>query len=212
MRLVLGTTPKTGMAIINDVGEANDIHPKNKKDPGERLARWALAKDYGKELIYSGPLFKSSEVKGGAIRVTFDQAGDGLKSRDGGALKRFEIAGGDKKWNWADAKIDGKDAVLVSSAEVKQPMAVRYAWAANPEGANLMNSDGLPASVFRTDDWDDVEIQVDSSTNERRALADEIKTIAAERNKHDKKSVEYQVLQKKLQPLMEKFKATAPKK
>lgn len=212
MRRVLATTPKTGMAITNDVGEANDIHPKNKKDPGERLARWALAKDYGKELIYSGPLFKSSEVKGGAIRVTFDQVGDGLKSRDGNALKRFEIAGGDKKWNWADAKIDGKDAVLVSSAEVKQPMAVRYAWAANPEGANLMNSDGLPASVFRTDDWDDVEIQVDSSTNERRALADEIKTIAAERNKHDKKSVEYQVLQKKLQPLMEKFKATAPKK
>jgi sialate O-acetylesterase len=212
MRLVLATTPKTGMAITNDIGEANDIHPKNKKDPGERLARWALAKDYGKELIYSGPLFKTSEVKDGAIRVTFDQAGEGLKSRDGGALKRFEIAGSDKKWKWADAKIDGKDAVLVSSAEVKQPVAVRYAWAANPEGANLVNSDGLPASVFRTDEWDDVEIQVDTSANERRALADEIKALAAERNKHDKKSAEYRELQKKLQPLMEKYKATAPKK
>ena len=216
MRLVLGTTPKTGMAIINDVGEANDIHPKNKKAPGERLARWALAKDYGKQLIYSGPLFKTSEAKDGAIRVTFDQAGEGLKSRDGGLLKRFEIAGADKVWKWADAKIDGKDAVILSSAEVKAPVAARYAWAANPEGANLVNSDGLPASVFRTDDWDDVEIKVDaaavSAFAERRVLADEIKALAAERNKHDKKSAEYKALQQKLQPLMEKYKATAPKK
>ncbi|MFM7605218.1 MAG: sialate O-acetylesterase [Prosthecobacter sp.] len=216
MRRVLGTTPKTGMAVTNDVGEAKDIHPKNKKDPGERLARWALAKDYGKALIYSGPLFKSSEAKDGTIRVTFDQVGEGLKSRDGGALKRFEIAGADKKWNWADAKIDGKDVVLVSSRKVKQPVAVRYAWAANPEGANLVNSDNLPTSVFRTDDWDDVELQVDASAaqaaNERLALAGEIKALAAERNKHDKKSPEYRELQKKLQPLMAKYKAMAPKK
>ena len=216
MRLVLATTPKTGMAIINDVGEENDIHPKNKKDPGERLARWALVKDYGKELLYSGPLFKTSEVKDGAIRVTFDQAGEGLKSRDGGALKRFEVAGADKKWKWADAKVDGKDAVLVSSTEVKVPVAVRYAWAANPEGANLVNSDGLPASVFRTDDWDDVEIKVDTSAQkaaeERRELFVQIRAIADERNKLDKKSAEYRELQKKLQPLMEKYKATAPKK
>jgi sialate O-acetylesterase len=216
MRLVLGTTPKTGMAIINDVGEANDIHPKNKKDPGERLARWALAKDYGKQLIYSGPLFKSSEVKDGAIRVTFDQSGTGLKSRDGGALKRFEIAGADKVWKWADAKVDGTDSVLVSSAEVKSPVAVRYAWAANPEGANLVNSDGLPASVFRTDDWDDVEIKVDATAvkaaEERRAMGAEIRAIGAERAKHDRKSPEYQALNKKFQELMEKYKATAPKK
>jgi sialate O-acetylesterase len=144
--------------------------------------------------------------------VIFDQAGEGLKSRDGSALKRFEIAAADKKWQWAEAKIDGKDAVIVSSAEVKNPVAVRYAWASNPEGANLVNSEGLPASVFRTDDWGDVEIPVDASANERRALADEIKALAAERNKHDKKSAEYRELQKKLQPLMEKFKATAPKK
>jgi sialate O-acetylesterase len=216
MRLVLGTTPKTGMAIINDVGETNDIHPKNKKDPGERLARWALAKDYGKQLIYSGPLFKSSEVKDGAIRVTFDQSGTGLKSRDGGALKRFEIAGADKVWKWADAKVDGTDSVLVSSAEVKSPVAVRYAWAANPEGANLVNSDGLPASVFRTDDWDDVEIKVDATAvkaaEERRAMGAEIRAIGAERAKHDRKSPEYQALNKKFQELMEKYKATAPKK
>jgi sialate O-acetylesterase len=216
MRLVLATTPKTGMAITNDVGEANDIHPKNKKDPGERLARWALAKDYDKELIYSGPLFKSSLVKEGAIRVTFDQSGVGLKSRDGGALKRFEIAASDKVWKWADAKIDGTDSVLVSSADVKAPVAVRYAWAANPEGANLVNSDGLPASVFRTDDWDDVEIKVDTTalkaTEERRAMGVEIRAIAAERAKHGRKSPEYEALNKKFQALMAKYKESAPKK
>lgn len=216
MRLVLATTPKTGMAITNDVGEANDIHPKNKKDPGERLARWALTKDYGKELIYSGPLFKSSTAKDSAIRVTFDQSGTGLKSRDGGPLKRFEIAGADKKWAWADAKIDGKDAVLVSSAEVKSPVAVRYAWAANPEGANLVNSDGLPASVFRTDDWDDVEVKVDTTavkaSEGRRAMSAEIKALAAERAKHDRRSPEYQALNKKFQELMTKYKDGAPKK
>ena len=216
MRLVLATTPKTGMAVTNDVGEANDIHPKNKKDPGERLARWALAKDYGKELIYSGPLFKSSAVKDGAIRVTFDQSGTGLKSRDGDALKRFEIAGADKIWHWADGKIDGTDSVIVSSDQVKQPAAVRYAWASNPEGANLINSEGLPASIFRTDDWDDVEIKADtaatSGTEARRALAVEIKALAAERAKHDRKSPEYLALNKKFQELMTKFKEGAPKK
>jgi sialate O-acetylesterase len=216
MRLVLATTPKTGMAVINDVGEAKDIHPKNKKDPGERLARWALAKDYGKQLLYSGPLFKTSAVKDGAIRVTFDQSGSGLKSREGGALKRFEIAGADKVWHWADAKIDGTDSVIVSSDQVKQPAAVRYAWAANPTGSNLVNSDGLPASVFRTDDWDDVEIKADtaatSATEARRALAVEIKALAAERAKHDRKSPEHQALNKKFQELMTKFKEGAPKK
>jgi len=216
MRLVLGTTPKTGMAIINDVGEADDIHPKNKKDPGERLARWALAKDYGKELIYSGPLFKSSIAKDGAIRVTFDQSGTGLKSRDGGPLKRFEIAGADKVWHWADAKIDGTDSVIVSSADVKQPAAVRYAWAANPEGSNLVNSDGLPASVFRTDDWDDIETKVDTAAlkanEERRALGDQVRALAAQRNKLDRKSPEYNEVNKKFQELMAKYKAGAPKK
>ena len=217
MRLVLNTTPKTGMAITNDVGEANDIHPKNKKDPGERLARWALAKDYGQNLTYSGPLFQSSQTLDNAIRVTFDQSGSGLKSRDGSPVKRFEIAGPDKTWHWADAKIDGTDSVLVSSPKVPQPAAVRYAWAANPEGANLVNSEGLPTSVFRTDDWDDVEIKVDTTATkaaeERRALGVEIRAIAAERAKHDKKSPEYQALNKQFQELMTKFKQGAsPKK
>ena len=157
MRLVLNTTPKTGMAVINDVGEARDIHPKNKHDVGERLALWALAKDYGKDVTYSGPLFKDSTVKARAIHVTFDQSGSGLKSRDGGDLKRFEIAGVDKVWHWADAEIISDDTVKITSDNVSEPVAVRYAWAANPEGANLVNSEGLPASVFRTDDWKDVE-------------------------------------------------------
>ncbi len=216
MRRILETTPKTGMAIINDAGEANDIHPKNKKDPGERLARWALAKDYGKELVYSGPLFEGSETKEGAVRVRFEHAAEGLKSRDGGALKRFEIAGADKVWRWAEAKIDGKDSVVVSSPLVENPVAVRYAWASNPEGANLVNSEGLPASVFRTDDWDDVEVQADTSAADaltaRHELALEIKALAAERAKLDRKSPEYKTLNAKFQELMKKFKETAPKK
>lgn len=216
MRLVLGTTPKTGMAIINDVGEANDIHPKNKKDPGERLARWALARDYGKSMVYSGPLFKSSVANDATIRVTFDQSGAGLKSRDGGALKRFEIAGADKVWHWAEAKIDGTDSVIVSSPEVKAPVAVRYAWAANPEGANLVNSEGLPASIFRTDDWDDVETKEDtaapSAFQARRAMSAEIKELAAQRAKLDRKSPEYRELNKKIQDLLAKYKAGAPEK
>lgn len=214
MRRILDTTPKTGMAIINEVGEARDIHPKNKQDPGERLARWALARDYGRALIYSGPLFQSSEAKDGVIRVTFDQAGTGLKTRDGGELKRFEIAGADKVWHWADAKIDGKDAVVVKSADVPSPVAVRYAWASNPEGANLVNSDGLPASVFRTDAWEDVEIEVDPSAakaaEERRALAAEIKAIADKRTGLDRDSEEFKALTKKQQELLAKYRQTAP--
>lgn len=217
MRRILDTTPKTGMAIINDVGEANDIHPKDKKSPGERLARWALAKDYGRDLIYSGPLFKSSAAKDGAIRVTFDQAGAGLKARDGGALKRFEIAGADKVWHWADAKIDGPDSVIVSSAKVKQPAAVRYAWASNPEGANLVNSDGLPASVFRTDDWSDVEAvppatQASKEQDARRALGTEIKALNAKLAEMDRNSAEAKELRTKVQAMMVKFRESAPKK
>ncbi len=156
MRLILDTTPKTGMAIINDVGEAADIHPKDKQAPGERLALWALAKDYGRDIVYSGPFYASSRIDGDAVVVSFEQAGQGLRSRNGESLKRFEIAGADKVWHWAEASIDSSSSVRVHSPEVKSPVAVRYAWAANPEGANLVNSEGLPASVFRTDNWDDV--------------------------------------------------------
>lgn len=144
--------PKTGMAVINDIGMAGDVHPINKRDVGYRLARWALAKDYGKSgFCISGPLYKGSKVEGSAVRIEFDHA-KGLKSRDGGPLQRFEIAGEDRKWSWADAVIEG-ETVVVSNKDIPTPVAVRYAWAANPEGANLVNDDGLPASLFCTDDW-----------------------------------------------------------
>lgn len=143
--------PKTGQAVIIDIGEARDIHPKNKQDVGKRLALIALAKDYGKDVKYSGPMYKSMSTEGEKIRIQFDFA-DGLAATDGGKLKRFEICGEDQKFHWADAQIDGQ-SVIVSSAEVKSPVAVRYAWAENPEGCNLTNGTGLPASPFRTDDW-----------------------------------------------------------
>jgi len=158
------TIPNVGMAVITDIGEARDIHPRNKQDVGLRLALWALAKDYGqKDLVYSGPLYKSHAVEGKTIRVQFDSAGSGLMvgrkkglaptAEDvGGKLKRFAIAGADKAWHWADAVIDGNSVVL-SSGNVAAPVAARYAFSMNPEGANLYNREGLPASPFRTDDW-----------------------------------------------------------
>jgi len=150
-RLAL-SLPKTGMAVINDIGMAADVHPRNKRDVGHRLARWALAKDYGKtETVPSGPLYKRAKIEGNVVRIELEYA-KGLKSRDGGPLKRFEIAGADQKWFWADAVIAG-ETVVVTSKDVPQPVAVRYAWAANPTGANLVNGEGLPASLFRTDNW-----------------------------------------------------------
>jgi sialate O-acetylesterase len=151
-QLLTLTLPKTGMAVINDIGMAGNIHPTNKLDVGNRLARWALARDYGKTgIVISGPLYKSAKIDGDSVRIELEHA-KGLKSRDGGPLKRFEIAGSDRKWHWADAVIEG-ESVVVSSKEVPKPVAVRYAWASNPEGANLVNGEGLPASLFRTDDW-----------------------------------------------------------
>ena len=155
--------PKTGMAVIIDIGMARDIHPKNKQDVGKRLALWALAKDYGKAVVYSGPMFKSMAREGKAIRLTFDYVGGGLmvgkkegltptSKVPGGTLKHFAIAGADKKWHWADAKIEDK-TVVVSSVSVPVPLAVRYAYSMNPEGCNLYNAEGLPAVPFRTDTW-----------------------------------------------------------
>jgi sialate O-acetylesterase len=143
-------TPKTGQAVIIDIGEAKDIHPKNKQDVGKRLALNALAKDYGKEVEFSGPVFKSVSIEGNIAKLEFDHA-EGLTAK-GGELKRFEIAGVDKKFVWADAKIEGNQ-VIISSTSVKFPVAVRYAWSDNPEGCNLYNGAGLPASPFRTDAW-----------------------------------------------------------
>lgn len=209
MRRILATTPKTGMAVINDVGDAKDIHPKDKRTPGERLARWALAKDYGRQLVWSGPLYKNRTTQGSAMTITFDHAGDGLKSRDGGTLKRFEIAGEDKKWHWAEAKISGKDTVTVSSRDVPQPAAVRYAWAANPEGANLVNSEGLPASVFRTDDWPDAEPPPPPSVERAKQLA-EIRELMAKMKTVSPKSEEGKAMKAKLDALLKALKESAP--
>ncbi len=154
----------TGMAVTIDIGDEKDIHPRNKFDVGERLALWALAKNYGqKNLVYSGPIYRDMKIEGNSIRLSFDHTGSGLVvgEKDGrkptaevkdGKLKRFAVAGEDKKWVWADAKIDG-NTVVVSSADVPNPVAVRYAWSNCPTGCNLYNKEGLPASPFRTDAW-----------------------------------------------------------
>ncbi len=143
--------PKTGMAITIDIGDPKDIHPKNKQDVGKRLSFWALETVYGRKVAAtSGPLPAGHKVDGAAIRVSLKHA-DGLKTRDGGALRGLRIAGADKIWKAATGRIEGSD-VIVSSPDVAAPVAVRYAWAENPDG-NLINGAGLPATSFRTDDW-----------------------------------------------------------
>lgn len=143
--------PNTGMSINLDIGEEADIHPKNKQEIGRRLALWARAKVYGEKLAWSGPIYQSHEIKGAQVVIRFTHA-EGLKSASGGpALKGFIIADENKKWQWAEARIDG-DQVIVTHPEIKTPLAVRYAWANNPE-VNLVNAAGLPACPFRTDNW-----------------------------------------------------------
>ena len=162
----LAIVPNTGMAVSIDIGEAGDIHPKNKQDIGKRLGAWALAKDYGKNNIMSGPLYKKFEIEGNKIRIWFDHIGNGLavgeknglesfkETPGGNKLKSFAIAGVDKKWYWADAVIEG-DTVVVSCEKVLSPVAVRYAFSMNPaQGVNFYNKEGFPASPFRTDNWE----------------------------------------------------------
>jgi sialate O-acetylesterase len=141
--------PKVGLAVTIDIGDANDIHPRNKQDVGNRLALEALRICYGKEIVSTGPEYAGMEVVGDAIRLKFRQVGGGLIAKGGGKLKGFAVAGEDGRFVWGDAAIRG-DAVVVSSPEVKKPVAVRYGWANNPDG-NLYNAEGLPASPFRTD-------------------------------------------------------------
>jgi sialate O-acetylesterase len=150
-QLMTLSTPNTGMAVTIDVGEANSIHPTNKQDVGKRLALWALAKTYGKDIEYSGPLYQLMEVEGSKAILHFEHVGGGLVAGGGGPLKGFAIAGQDKKFVWAEAKIEG-DKVVVSSDKIAEPVAVRYGWADNPV-CNLYNKAGLPASPFRTDTW-----------------------------------------------------------
>ena len=156
--------PGTGMAVITDIGAANDIHPRNKQDVGWRLAQWALHQTYAmNELVPAGPLYKSQKIEGGSIRLSFHHVGKGLMvgKKSGllpteeikdGQLEHFAITGEDMKWTWAEAVIDG-DTVVVKSPQVAKPVAVRYAYTMNPARANLYNREGLPAGAFRTDFW-----------------------------------------------------------
>lgn len=143
--------PNTGIAVTIGLGEWNDIHPLNKKDVGERLALAAQKLAFGEtKIVASGPVLKSSDAEGNSIRLSFSDIGSGLISKDGEPLNQFAVAGSDKRFVWANAVIQG-DQVIVSSPEIQHPFYVRYAWADNPEGANLANKEGLPASPFRTD-------------------------------------------------------------
>jgi len=144
------TVRNTGLAVTIDVGDSKNLHPPRKAEIGGRLALWALGTTYGREIVYSGPIYESMKIAGNEVHIRFRFVGDGLEAR-GEALKGFSIAGADRKFHWADARVEGNE-VVVSGKEVSSPVAVRYAWAGSPEG-NLYNKNGLPASPFRTDDW-----------------------------------------------------------
>jgi sialate O-acetylesterase len=150
-RLTLDLVPNTGMAVTTDVGNVKDIHPKNKQEVGKRLALWALANTYGEKLVYSGPLYDGMSVEGDKIRIRFKHTGGGLVAK-GGPLTHFTIAGKEGQFVPAEATIDGA-TVVVHSDQVAEPVAVRFGWADDAE-PNLFNKEGLPASPFRTDDFE----------------------------------------------------------
>lgn len=147
----LKTVPNTGMAVTMDIGNVSNIHPTNKLDVGKRLALWALATVYGRDVVYSGPIYKSMTVEGNKIRLAFDHIGGGLIASDGKPLSYFTIAGEDKKFVSAAAEIDG-DSIIVHAEGVANPVAVRFGWR-DDATPNLANKAGLPASPFRTDQW-----------------------------------------------------------
>jgi len=148
------TLPRTEQAVLIDVGEALDIHPRDKQAVGYRLALAARAVAYGEDIVGSGPTYRGHTLRGDRIEIAFDHVGEGLVARDpaGVSLRGFAIAGADRQFVWANASIEG-DRVIVWSPEVTAPVAVRYGWADNPAGANLYNRSGLPAAPFRTDSW-----------------------------------------------------------
>lgn len=150
--MTLDRLPATGQAVITDLGEATDIHPKNKQDVAKRLARWALAKQYGFDVPYQSPTYASMTVEGGKAIVKFDHVGGGLDTFDIPKLIGFTIAGEDQTFVDATARIVGKDTIEVSAESVASPVAVRYSWADNPI-ANVQSAEGLPMTPFRTDDW-----------------------------------------------------------
>lgn len=150
--MTMAKLPHTGEAVIIDIGEGKDIHPKNKVDVGHRLARWALANEYGIDVPFHSPQYKSMEKQDGKIVLTFDHVGPGWRPFDVAQPVGFAIAGEDKKFVWADAKIIDGNKIEVSSKDVAAPVAVRYAWADNPV-CNMYSANGLPLTPFRTDDW-----------------------------------------------------------
>lgn len=149
--LTIKEVPDTGLAVTIDVGDPKDLHPHRKAEVGERLALWALGTTYAQPIVYSGPIYRSAKVDGSRVLIEFDHVGGGLVGDAGGHVKGFAVAGTDHKFHWADAVIQGA-TVIVSSADVAHPVAVRYAWGDSPI-CNLHNREGLPASPFRTDDW-----------------------------------------------------------
>lgn len=155
--MTMDKLPNVGEAVIIDIGEGKDIHPKNKEDVGKRLARWALAKDYGVAVPFKSPRYKSMAKDGKKITLTFDNVDGGFRPFDVNEPRGFAIAGEDKKFVWAQAKITGPNTVEVWSDKIEAPAAVRYAWADNPV-CNMYNGAGLPMTPFRTDDWPGVTI------------------------------------------------------
>jgi len=149
--MTLKSVPHTGMAVTIDVGDPNDLHPHRKREVGERLALWARGTIYKEPIEYSGPLYEAMTISGSEARLRFTHVGLGLEAHNNTELHGFAVAGADRKFHWATGHIDG-NTVVVSSPEVANPVAVRYAWGDSPR-CNLFNKDGLPASPFRTDDW-----------------------------------------------------------
>ncbi len=152
-QLLTLSLPNTGMAVIHDIGEEKDIHPKNKKDVGIRLALAAEKVAYNDNtVVYSGPVYKSIQIKNNKVYLSFTNKGSGLMANNADTLSQFAISGEDKKFVWGHAKVEN-DKVVVWSELVPNPTEVRYAWSNNAEGCNLYNKEGLPASPFRTDNW-----------------------------------------------------------
>lgn len=148
--------PNTGMAVTIDIGEGENLHPKNKQEVGRRLAVIALNKVYGKAVEYSPPVYNSYKIKGNKIIISFKQAGAGFLVRDASQIiKGFTMAGPDKIFFNADAYIKGT-TIVVYNNNINKPASVRYAWADNPKDADLFGKNGLPVAPFRTDSWDTI--------------------------------------------------------
>ncbi len=151
-RQVALADPHAGLIVTTDIGDATDIHPRNKQEVGRRLAIWALHAAYEQDILPGGPVVRSHRIEGNQVIIDFDHVGTGFSTSDDGPIRGFCIAGPDAKFRWAVAEVIDHDTLSITEAKVPSPIGVRYAWSDNPDWANLVNSDGLPASAFRTDD------------------------------------------------------------